>query len=707
MGSCTRLRHLNGLSAMKALIIGLGGAGSRIADILHDHDRRSGTNSVLAVAIDTDLFSIKELKHIPNTQRIVLPTFENTDEEIDGDVLDVAEMIQHIQQCNTVEIDAVIICSGLGGRHADAIPLLVERIRDSFYEPVICVLTLPLRDEGKRISARAANQIDAIEPVVDGCIIFDNETWYRKIATELLRLERTKETGNADEMDNLPDDGADIDDERLTRAPLNPRERNNLLNERIARRFGLLLRAGEFVDGGRPIAEVVLDAGEVINTISGMGMVAIGYSTEMIPRQKFSIFNRLKKDYSDFEEGHLRASRVVELAKRAIYQEISVPCDLTSAGKALVLIAGPSEELSMKGFQNVRKWIDRSISGLEMRAGDYPVLSTKYVGVIIVLAGIRNIPRINELKEIRDMYLEEERKERKQQEILMIEQEELMREKEEMERIARERAERAALLQQDEIWADDDVRFIEDDLATIPASAEAHVWEEQQWQEKSERQERETPDTMIPEGVILPQRGEMKEEKRINLPGRQAIEVADISRQTTIGGPVKPSDRSMDAGALRMKETPTERGRFVVDPSQEAFSLPSMVRARDDSFEAKAIALKSHFSRPSDSAIEGGGITIRRSKVKPKDDLLTGGSTIGIQGKGRPDDSAYMGRSGSIHLDKQPAPNDDIISSQRRQGGQPRPRDEVGRRSRFVVIGDTPSSSREEPEEDETGITWI
>jgi len=70
-----------------------------------------------------------------------------------------------------------------------------------------------------------------------------------------------------------------------------------------------------------------------------------------------------------------------------VYDDISIPCDLTSAEKALVLIAGPSQELSMRGFQTVRKWIDRSIAGLEMRSGDYPVKNTRYVGIIIMLSG--------------------------------------------------------------------------------------------------------------------------------------------------------------------------------------------------------------------------------------------------------------------------------------------------------------------------------
>jgi hypothetical protein len=55
----------------------------------------------------------------------------------------------------------------------------------------------------------------------------------------------------------------------------------------------------------------------------------------------------------------------------------------------------------MKGFMTVRKWIDRSIAGLETRSGDYPVVNTKNVAIIVMLSGLENIPRITELHEIR------------------------------------------------------------------------------------------------------------------------------------------------------------------------------------------------------------------------------------------------------------------------------------------------------------------
>ena len=77
---------------------------------------------------------------------------------------------------------------------------------------------------------------------------------------------------------------------------------------------------------------------------------------------------------------------------------------MTSAHKALILIAGPSHELSEKGYMTVRKWIDRSIAGLETRSGDYPVMNTKNVAIIIMLSGLENIPRLTELKEIQSQY---------------------------------------------------------------------------------------------------------------------------------------------------------------------------------------------------------------------------------------------------------------------------------------------------------------
>ena len=115
-----------------------------------------------------------------------------------------------------------------------------------------------------------------------------------------------------------------------------------------------------------------MDSGEVLNTMQGMGFITIGYAVEHLPHHPLGFLSHLSPIGFFADEHKKRDSRIVELAKQAIYNEVSTPCDMTSAAKALILIAGPSHELSMKGFMTVRKWIDRSIAGLETRSGGLP-----------------------------------------------------------------------------------------------------------------------------------------------------------------------------------------------------------------------------------------------------------------------------------------------------------------------------------------------
>ncbi|MBN1193765.1 MAG: cell division protein [Methanomicrobiaceae archaeon] len=387
---------------MRVLAIGLGGAGCRIVDKLYDHDRRSGIGCMHAIAIDTDSNTLLQLGFLPDSTKFHFPALDPVQHHDTASTIDIEEIMTAIQRMDTVEIDAIMVFTGLGGSMADAIGVIVPEIRNSFIEPVFAVVTLPCLGEGAARSAKAADDIETIRHYFDAIILFDNETWYKKIREKYDTFEEEHKRRH-----------------RLRKtavAPTNPRDIYMLLNERIGRQVGLLLRAGEFNEEGLEVAEVVLDAGEILNTLKGNGLVAIGYAAERLPSSWFDIFDRWRSARFFFEGAHRRAARIVSLAKRAVYEEISIPCDLTSAEKALVLIAGPSKELSMKGFQTVRKWIDRSIAGLEMRSGDYPVRNTGYVGIIIMLSGLENIPRINDIRKIRHMYLLEKEKERQEEE---------------------------------------------------------------------------------------------------------------------------------------------------------------------------------------------------------------------------------------------------------------------------------------------------
>ncbi|MDE2522913.1 MAG: tubulin/FtsZ family protein [Methanocorpusculum sp.] len=380
---------------MRALLIGLGGAGCRIVDTLNQHDERSGVRSVRSFVFDADQKTISEMQTIPQEDRFVLTPVDPIKEHNNrGTDFEVGNLASCFQRDGIEEIDAVFVCAGLGGRMAELVPTIVSQLNDAFPDPVFTILTLPGRNEGVKVSARASETLEDIRKVSQATILFDNETWFKR-------------TEDEDSIKNVV--------EAKHKATIY--EMFPVLNEMLARRVGLLLRAGEFNHKGVEAAEVVLDAGEVLNTLKQMDLVAIGYATEKLPTTwTNNMMKRIRVEKYLLEENQARTSRIVELAKQAVYREVSVPCDLTSSEKALVLIAGPSDELSMKGFQTVRKWIDRSIKGLEMRAGDYPVKSTQYVGVIIVLAGLENVPRVKELDEIRTIYENEQSKEYEEEE---------------------------------------------------------------------------------------------------------------------------------------------------------------------------------------------------------------------------------------------------------------------------------------------------
>ena len=380
---------------MRVLAIGLGGAGARIVDTLYGQDLQGSIHCMSALAVDFDIDTLMRLKYLPLDARIHFPPIDPTTPYDVETTIDIEQVMTQIQQVDTIEIDSILILAGLGGSMVDAAPLIIPELRKSFIEPIFAVVTLPCGGEGKKRSAKAADDIEELKPLVDAVILFDNDTWYRRIKDELAI------TDEKVAKREIPKRLA----KKILSQPLNRREYiHNLLNTNVARQMGLILHAGEFSEEGVEVGEVVLDAGEVLNTLVGMGFVAIGYAAESLPSGYLRFLDRWRPASYFIQNSQNKASRIVSLAKKAIYEEVSVPCDLTSAEKALVLIAGPSQELSMRGFQTVRKWIDRSIAGLEMRSGDYPIQNTRYVGIIIMLSGMRNIPRLDELAQLREEY---------------------------------------------------------------------------------------------------------------------------------------------------------------------------------------------------------------------------------------------------------------------------------------------------------------
>jgi cell division GTPase FtsZ len=184
------------------------------------------------------------------------------------------------------------------------------------------------------------------------------------------------------------------------------------LNDEVVRRFAVLFRAGEV--GRMGVGEMVVDSSEIINTLRGGGISSVGYAiSEVISKHRKEkgtgilglaggITKTLGKKREASEEsllGEDKSAKIIGLVRRAMLGRLTLPCDYSTAERALVLVAGPPDQMDRKGVEKAKSWVEENIAGVEVRGGDYPVASD-YVAAVVVLATIGNAPRIKELLEI-------------------------------------------------------------------------------------------------------------------------------------------------------------------------------------------------------------------------------------------------------------------------------------------------------------------
>ncbi|HWQ67407.1 MAG TPA: hypothetical protein VN372_11100 [Methanospirillum sp.] len=376
---------------MRLLILGLGTAGSRIADaIMRPSGRSSRCSSVHAIAVDNDPAVLDSLEYVRNSSRFYFPKDNIKSPELLTTKFTIEEVKATLRTIDSSGHDAVLLCAGLGGGLIDLVPHMVSIIRETMFEPIFGLITLPSKDEGEERLTEAARHVRMINSLLDGIFIFDNEICLEKAKSQIENA--TQQKGSAlSEKFWIPGTA-----EKTGSDPY------DLVNREIAHRISLLIHAGDVQDTA---PQMVLDTREILNTITGMGMITIGYSEEPLQEKtRPSLFWQKEESIVNRQE---RAGRIVRLAERAVFRDMSAYCDISTARKALILLIGPEEELSMKGFMAVRKWIDETIDGFELRSGDSP-LSARYgahhIGVLILLAGLSNIPKVQEL----DHLLEEE-----------------------------------------------------------------------------------------------------------------------------------------------------------------------------------------------------------------------------------------------------------------------------------------------------------
>jgi cell division GTPase FtsZ len=364
---------------MRVFFIGFGQAGGKIVDMFIEQDKKLGTNSFRGIAVNTARTDLMGLKNIEMKDRILIGqtmvkghgvgTDNVTGARVTADEID--SIISAIDMRGTHDVDAFVIVAGLGGgTGSGGSPVLARHLKRIYREPVYALGIIPAPEEGRLYSYNAARSLTTLVNEADNTFIFDNSAW--------------------------KNEGESV------------KTAFNRLNNEVVRRFSVLFRAGEVSRMG--VGEMVVDSSEIINTLRGGGITSVGYAISEVmsksTKDKRGIFGGLKDKFGPKKEaneevlmGEDKSAKIISLVRRAMLGRLTLPCDYSTAERALVLIAGPPDEMDRKGIEKAKSWVEENIAGVEVRGGDYPV-NSEYVAVVVMLATVGNAPRIKELLDI-------------------------------------------------------------------------------------------------------------------------------------------------------------------------------------------------------------------------------------------------------------------------------------------------------------------
>jgi len=353
---------------MKLLVIGCGQCGGRIADAFARMGGRARAQRGIdiitnALAVNTDVADLSGLSFIKSDfQHRILIGGQKTGghgvgkinelgSEIakeDGDKL--LEAMKSTRQFH--ETDAFLLIAGAGGgTGSGSIPVLTQFLKERYVDkPVYNLIVLPFRHEEKveeRTIYNTATCLKSAYLVADAIFLVDNQRYIRK---------------NAALNENL-----------------------SKINTQVVEPFYNLLCAGE-EKKPKYIGAKILDAGDIIQTLSGWTI--IGYGRAQLPSFS-SLFSP-----SHFRDKVGETQRGIKAMDEAI-NELSLKCNYSEARRALYLLSAPPKEISVNLVNEMGTSLKRMASQSIIRSGDYPRGRNTF-DVTLVLSELTSVGKIME-----------------------------------------------------------------------------------------------------------------------------------------------------------------------------------------------------------------------------------------------------------------------------------------------------------------------
>ncbi|TKX44683.1 MULTISPECIES: tubulin/FtsZ family protein [unclassified Halorubrum] len=355
---------------MKLATIGVGNAGSKLIDQMIEFEFETGRNLCRhALVINTARTDLAKPHHLDEDRRVLIgDTHQKArghgvggDAEVGAEVAqtDIDEIRRVFDDVEIHEVDAVLVAAGLGGgTGSGAAPVVIDELQKMYDEPVYGLGVLPGTYEGGRPALNAARSLQSFVNKVDNFIAFDNDAWRSR--------GQTIEQGYEE------------------------------MNEELATRIVTLLAAGE-VDESE-VGENAMDSSDIMRTLDTGGVSSIGYaSTDVTPAKEGLLANF--KEVDDSQSESTDAAKIKGLVRRATNSRLTVPCDVSSADRALIVFAGPPDVISRKGVESAREWLEQEADTVDVLAGDDPRPDSSTLAAVVLLSNVTDTPRINEIQD--------------------------------------------------------------------------------------------------------------------------------------------------------------------------------------------------------------------------------------------------------------------------------------------------------------------
>lgn len=358
---------------MKLSTIGVGNAGSKIVDKMVEFETLTNRNLCRdALVINTARTDLSKPDHVPEDRRILIgDTHQKAkghgvggDVEVGAEVAknDLDEIRRAFDDIDIHEVDAVLVCASLGGgTGSGAGPVVINELQKMYDEPVYGLGVLPGQYEGGRPALNAARSLQSFVANVDNFIAFDNDAWRSKNQT----------VGEGYEG----------------------------MNRELATRIVTLLGAGEYDEP--TVAENVMDASDIMRTLDASGVSSIGYASTSVAgadEGEGGLLTRFRNE-EEIEEGSTPAAKINGLVRRAVNSRLTLPCEASSADRALIVLSGPPSELSRKGLESAREWIEDEVDTVDVLAGDDPREDATALSAVVLLSNVTETPRIDAIQQ--------------------------------------------------------------------------------------------------------------------------------------------------------------------------------------------------------------------------------------------------------------------------------------------------------------------